>query len=56
MVYAWQWNVYLEELMYGLAWPASARGRHRPLEQSCDEYNEYEYAICNITFTLCTLI
>jgi hypothetical protein len=30
MVYAWQSNVYLEELMYGLAWPAVARVRHRP--------------------------
>lgn len=43
MVYAWQWNVYLEELMYGLARPAVARVRHR---QSCDEYDdENEYPI-----------
>jgi hypothetical protein len=38
MVYTWQSNVYLEELMYGLAWPAVARVRHRPQIQSCDEY------------------
>ena len=40
MVSAWQWNVYLEELMYGLAWPAVARASHRPQERSCDEYDE----------------
>jgi hypothetical protein len=44
IVYAWQWNVYLEELM--LAWLAVPRAEalraHRPQEQSCDEY---EYPI-----------
>ena len=25
MVYAWQWNVHLEELIHGLAWPEVAR-------------------------------
>lgn len=29
-VYAWQWGVYLEELIHGLAWPAVARAGHRP--------------------------
>ena len=28
-VYAWQWNVYLEELIHGVGWPAVARVRHR---------------------------
>ena len=45
IVYAWQWNVYLEELIHGLAWPAATRARHRPQKQSCDEY---EYPILHV--------
>jgi hypothetical protein len=52
MVYAWQWNVYLEELMHGLAWHVQGIAHKNSLVMNMMNMNmniQYQHpALCSL--------